>query len=74
MTIFEEKQSVILKFHKKIQKAYHQAGVALLMVMSSISIMAFLLADLTYETQLNQLRVYNLQDKLQAQLNAEARA
>lgn len=59
-------------FHHQIRKAYHQAGVALLMVMSSISIMAFLLADLTYETQLNQLRVYNLQDKLQAQLNAEA--
>jgi hypothetical protein len=55
-----------------LKKRTRQAGVALLMVMSSISIMAFLLADLTYETQLNQMRVYNLQDKLQAQLNAEA--
>lgn len=57
---------------KQLKHILNRTGVALLMVLSSISLMAFLLADLTFETQLNQIRVYNLQDKLQARLNAEA--
>lgn len=76
-TLTDKKERIILTNIKKsfsttLSKLLNKCGVALLMVMSSISIMAFLLADLTYETQLNQIRVYNLQDKLQAQLNAEA--
>jgi len=57
------------KFKKTINS---QTGVALLMVMSSIAILAFLLIDFTYETKVNKLRVYNQIDKTQARLNAES--
>lgn len=49
-----------------------QQGVAILMVLSSISILAFILADFTFETKVNKLKIYNGQDKWQARLNAEA--
>lgn len=42
------------------------------MVMTSITILTFLLADFTFETKINKLRVYNQQDMTQARLNAEA--
>ena len=42
------------------------------MVMSTIAIMAYLLADFTFETKINQLKAYNAQDRIQARLNAEA--
>ncbi len=42
------------------------------MVMTSIALLAFLLADFTFETKVNKLRVYNQQDMTQARLNAEA--
>jgi len=58
---------------KNIKKIFkNQKGVALLMVMSVISILTFVLADFTYETKLNKLKVYNQQDKLKARLLAEA--
>lgn len=49
-----------------------QQGVAILMVLSSIAILAFILADFTFETKVNKLKIYNGQDKWQARLNAEA--
>jgi hypothetical protein len=51
---------------------FNQRGVAITMVMTSIALLAFLLANFTFETKLNKLRIYNEQDKLQARLNAEA--
>ncbi len=47
-------------------------GIALLMVLGVIAILTFLLADFTFETKLNKIKVYNQQDKIQARLNAEA--
>jgi hypothetical protein len=49
-----------------------QEGVALLMVMSAVAILAFLLANFTFNTKINKLRVYNQLDSSQARLNAEA--
>jgi hypothetical protein len=43
-----------------------------MMVMATIAILTFILAELTFETKLNKIKVYNYQDKLQARLNAEA--
>lgn len=57
----------------KIKKAFSsQDGVALLMVMSAVAILAFLLVNFTFNTQINKLRVYNQLDSSQARLNAEA--
>lgn len=50
----------------------NERGVAVLMVMTSVALMAFLLSDLTFETKVNKLKIYNSQDKFQARLNAEA--
>lgn len=50
----------------------NESGMAIMMVMSVIAIMAFLLADFTFESKVNKLKVYNQQDKFQARLNAEA--
>ena len=49
-----------------------QKGVAILLVMTSIVFLIMILATLTYETELNKIRVYNTQDKFQARLNAES--
>lgn len=49
-----------------------EQGVALLMVMGVIALLTFLLADFTFETKLNKIKIYNQQDKIQARLNAEA--
>lgn len=50
----------------------NENGVALLMVMGVIAILTFLLADFTFETKLNKIKIYNQQDKIQARLNAES--
>src|SRR5690606_40236154 len=50
----------------------NQRGMAILMVISTIAILTFLLADFTFETKLNKIKVYNFQDREQAKLNAEA--
>lgn len=42
------------------------------MVIGVVTILTFLLADFTFETKLNKIKVYNQQDKIQARLNAEA--
>jgi type II secretory pathway component PulK len=43
-----------------------------MMVMGVIALLTFLLADFTFETKLNKIKVYNQQDKIQARLNAES--
>ena len=45
---------------------------ALLMVLSSITILIFILAEFTASTRLNTFKVYNQRDQGQARLNAEA--
>jgi hypothetical protein len=40
--------------------------------MGVISILTFILAEFTFETKLNKIKIYNQQDKIQARLNAEA--
>ncbi len=50
----------------------NENGVAILMVMGVIAILSFILAEFTFDTKLNQIRVYNQQDKAQARLSAEA--
>jgi hypothetical protein len=57
-------------FYKKTLK--NENGIALLMVMGVIAILTFLLADFTFETKLNKIKIYNQQDKIQARLNAES--
>lgn len=54
-------------FHPK-----NEQGVAILMVMTSIALLAFLLADFSFETKVNKLRIYNQHDLTQARLNAES--
>lgn len=49
-----------------------ESGVALMLVLGVIAILTFVLADFTFETKLNKIKVYNQQDKIQARLNAES--
>lgn len=50
----------------------NERGIAILMVISTIAILTYLLADFTFETKLNKIKIYNFQDREQARLNAEA--
>ena len=49
-----------------------QAGIAIVMVVTTIALLTFVLVQLVFETKLNKIKVYNYQDKAQARLNAEA--
>lgn len=53
-------------------KAHNQQGVAIFMVLTAVTILALVLADFSFETTVNQLKVYNQQDQAQARLNAES--
>jgi hypothetical protein len=66
----EAQVSTTDSFLKKSLK--NEEGIALLLVMGVIAILTFLLADFTFETKLNKIKIYNQQDKIQARLNAEA--
>ena len=57
-------------FRKTIKN--NESGMALLMVISSIALLTYLLADFTFETKVNQIKAYNAQDRIQARLTAEA--
>lgn len=59
------------KFFKKTL-INNNRGVALLLVLSIITILSALIVEFTFDTKLNMYKVYNQQDRLQAQLNAEA--
>lgn len=50
----------------------NQRGIALLVVLSSIALLTLLMYAFQYETSINQIKSYNIQDQLQAKLNAES--
>ncbi len=50
----------------------NERGIALMMVLGVVAILTFILADFTFETKLNKIKIYNQQDKIQARLNAES--
>ncbi|NJN34696.1 MAG: hypothetical protein HC817_11050, partial [Saprospiraceae bacterium] len=50
----------------------NQQGVAILMVLTAITILAAIMGDFTFETKINKLKSINIQDQAQAQLAAEA--
>lgn len=49
-----------------------KSGVAIMIVLSAVTILTAILADFTFETKLNKIKTYNSQDRIQARLNAEA--
>lgn len=66
-------ESLLTKNKKEVHSQSHnESGMALLMVISSIVLLTWLLADFTFETKVNKLKSYNYQDRLQAKLNAES--
>lgn len=50
----------------------NQNGIALMVVLSSIALLTLLMYAFQFETGINQIRSYNIQDKYQAKLNAES--
>lgn len=70
----KERREVQLSTTKNFLKKtlQNEQGIALLLVMGVISILLFLLAEFTFETKLNKIKIYNQQEKIQARLNAEA--
>jgi hypothetical protein len=64
---------VVKKVNKFIKiVTSNQSGIAIIMVMTTVALLTFVLAQLVFETKLNKIKVYNYQDKAQARLNAEA--
>ncbi len=61
---------MLTKFLKQAKRS--EEGMALLMVISAVTLLTWLLADLTFETQLNKIRGLNYQEKVQAKLNAQS--
>lgn len=79
--MLKEVALVALRKQKKMNKSgkdflkkslHSESGIALMLVLGVIAILTFLLADFTFETKLNKIKVYNQQDKIQARLNAES--
>lgn len=58
------------RFNQKILKS--NSGVAIIMVTSAIALLTYLLAEFTFETKLNKIKINNLSDRLQAKLTAES--
>jgi len=50
----------------------NQDGIAIIMVMTSITFLILILATFTYDTKVNKIRLYNQQERMQAKLNAES--
>ncbi len=50
----------------------NEKGVAILMVLTSITILTYVLTDFTFGTKINKIRIQNSQDKAQARYNAQA--
>jgi hypothetical protein len=50
----------------------NERGVALLMVLSTVVILTALMTDFSFETAINKIKGYNVEDRGQAKLNAEA--
>lgn len=51
---------------------HNEQGIAIIMVMTSITFLILILATFTYDTKVNKLRLYNQQERIQAKLNAES--
>ncbi len=47
-------------------------GVAVIMIMGAITFLTILLVNFSFETRINRLKSFNLQDQAQAKLNAES--
>ena len=50
----------------------NNSGVAILMILASVTILTAVLADFTFNTNVNKIKVYNIQDQAQSRLNAES--
>jgi type II secretory pathway component PulK len=50
----------------------NEGGVAILMVLTAITILTAVMGDFTFETQINKIKSINMQDKAQARMAAEA--
>jgi type II secretory pathway component PulK len=61
-----------LKRFDFFNKLESERGVAILMVLSAVTLLTAILSDFIFETKLNKLKTYNSQDKFQARLNAES--
>jgi type II secretory pathway component PulK len=61
-----------MSFWKKNNRVTSDSGVALLMILTSITLLTYIMTEFTFETKLNKFKIYNQQDKTQARLNAES--
>ena len=50
----------------------NEKGVAILLVLTSITILTYVLVDFTFGTKINKIRIQNSEDKAQARYNAQA--
>ncbi len=50
----------------------NEKGIAIIMVLTAITILMAVMGDFTFETKINKIKSYNLQDQIQARLTAEA--
>ncbi len=50
----------------------NEKGVAILLVLTSITILTYVLVDFTFGTKINKIRIQNSEDKAQARFNAQA--
>ena len=57
---------------KALSNLKNERGIAMLLVMSSLVFLTILLATFSYDTELNRIRTSNIQEKLNAKLNAES--
>ena len=51
---------------------YKNQGIALMIVLAAVALLATLLAAFIFDIKINRFKVYNYQDKAQSRLNAEA--
>ena len=57
---------------KQVCAKKREEGVAILMVLSAVTILSFVLAEFTFDSKVNRLRVHNEGDQAMARLSAEA--
>ncbi len=62
----------MIKTSSDTRNVNNQDGIAIIMVMTSITFLILILATFTYDMKVNKIRLYNQQERLQARLNAEA--
>ena len=62
----------MIKLKLALQILKNDRGVAILLMTTAIIFLTAILADFTFETTVNKTKVYNVQDKAKAKLNAES--